>query len=124
MLQASEISLYLDHGNGIEVDRFQAQGGIYSLLPLFYAGSGDAQAAVDHAMQVLITNMGAFEEAVEKLSTMEDGLSNDQHGQIHCFVEGCRTYCSGNVIWRFELFLFRARYSADEHAVSRLSDMA
>lgn len=90
----------------MEVDKSQAQGGIHSLIPLLYADLGNAQAAVDHTTQMLIHNMDAFEEAVHHLSITEDDSSNDQSDRVHCFVQGCRAYCSGYLTWRFGFFLF------------------
>jgi len=84
------------------VIRLKLRSSIQSLVPLLHRRLGSAQAAVDHTTQILIENVAGFEEIAERLLASHIVPEADGNTQLHDFVEGCRFYCSGNLVWRYE----------------------
>ena len=79
---------------------FKLRSSIQSLIPLLYARFGSAQAAVDHATEILVENVLGFENAAGQLLASPSGIDINLESQLHNFVQGCRFYCSGNLVWR------------------------
>jgi len=84
------------------VIRSKLRSSVQSLVPLLHRRLGSAQAAVDHTTQILIENVAGFVEAAERLLASHSVPEADGNTQLHDFVEGCRLYCSGNLVWRYE----------------------
>lgn len=78
----------------------KARSSIYSVVPLLFARSGTAQSAVDQAIRSLVRSVQEFEVTVRRLR--EVSIANEAVNEHHVrdFVEGCRSYCSGNLAWR------------------------
>lgn len=69
------------------------------MIPLLYAQSRDAQAAVDQTTNFLVANVKAFEETKQRLQKSEKGRNNDEAFELCDFIRGCQFYCSGNLTW-------------------------
>ena len=70
------------------------------MIPLLYAHSRDAQAAVDQTAEFLVLNVKAFEETAQKLLKPEKRYNVEEARDMCDFIKGCQFYCSGNINWR------------------------
>ncbi len=70
------------------------------MIPLLYAQSKDAQAAVDQTAEFLVVNIKAFEEMAQRLLKAENRHKAGEAHKIRDFITGCQFYCSGNLAWR------------------------
>ena len=68
----------------------QAHRSISSMIPLLYAQSGDAQAAVDQTANFLVANVKAFEETAQRLLKPEKAQEVDEACEIREFVMACQ----------------------------------
>lgn len=70
------------------------------MIPLEYAKSRNAQAAVDHTAQLLTMAVKGFEQTMDNLLKRETQQDEKQARQIREFIKGCQYYCTGNLAWR------------------------
>lgn len=70
------------------------------MIPLLYAQSRDAQAAVDQTAEFLVINVKAFEETAQRLLKPKERQEIEDAREIRDFVKACQFYCSGNLTWR------------------------
>jgi len=78
----------------------KAHGSVQSLVPILYARFDNIQVAVDQATEFLIESVRRFEEDAHQLLLSSGSSTLDSNTQLRNFVEGCRLYCSGNLMWR------------------------
>ena len=70
------------------------------MIPLLYAQSRHAQAAVNQTAEFLTANVKAFEEMAQRLLEQEKRKNFEEVSEICDFIKGCQSYCSGNLVWR------------------------
>ena len=70
------------------------------MIPLLYAQSKDAQAAVDQTAEFLVVNIKAIEEMAQRLLKPENQHKAGEAREIRDFITGLQFYCSGNLAWR------------------------
>ncbi len=70
------------------------------MVPVLYAQSGDAQAAVNQTTDSLIATVKAFNETAQRLQTTGKQRQLEDAVGLRNFIKGCQFYCSGNLTWR------------------------
>lgn len=70
------------------------------MIPLEYAKSRNAQAAVDDTTQLLTMAVKGFQHTVQNLLNGEIQQDEKQARQVQDYIKGCQYYCTGNLIWR------------------------
>ncbi|KAL9090100.1 MAG: hypothetical protein Q9159_002165 [Coniocarpon cinnabarinum] len=77
-----------------------AEDAVDSIIPIFFASTGNAQESADIAMKLISHYVNEFEAAAsDLLKSCEKDVETVQN--VRRFIEGCRSYCTGNLEWSF-----------------------
>ncbi|KAL0264969.1 hypothetical protein SLS55_000924 [Diplodia seriata] len=91
-----------------KTSRTQAGESIANAIPIWYAaapsGSDRMQAATDRAVAMFVRTVGEVDDLARKLMLRYgNGRLLDDHltKELQWFIDGCRTWCTGNYYWRY-----------------------
>ncbi|KAL1640472.1 hypothetical protein SLS58_006971 [Diplodia intermedia] len=79
---------------------------IANAIPIWYAaaqsGSDRMQAATDRAVAMFVRTVGDIDDLAQKLMLRYGNGLLDEHltKELQWFINGCRTWCTGNYYWR------------------------
>ncbi|KAI1395231.1 terpenoid synthase [Hypoxylon fuscum] len=83
----------------LSVRKEVAQSQVDSLIPLLAPQLGSAQAAINHAVEIVQSSIQRFEQAEKQIL---EGYAQEPevYEDVRKFIEGCKYACTSNLNWR------------------------